>query len=181
MDADERRPGDASRSQPRRTDRWPAQVRVLRRRIRSTQSTKKITKAMELIASARIVQGPGAGRGVPALRPSRSPACSPRWRQQRRARPPAAHRAARTRGAPAVLVITSDRGLAGGYNANVLTRGRGAARACCASEGKEPVLYVVGRKGVTYYRFRDREMAETLDRLLRAADLRRRPRGRRAR
>ena len=60
----------------------------------------------------------------------------------------------------AVLVITSDRGFAGSYNVNVLRRTE-ELLALLRKEGKEPVLYVVGRKGETYYSFRDREMAET--------------------
>jgi F-type H+-transporting ATPase subunit gamma len=57
-----------------------------------------------------------------------------------------------------VLVVTSDRGLAGGYNANVLRRAE-ELQALLREQGKEPVLYVIGRKGVNYYRFRQRELA----------------------
>ena len=57
-------------------------------------------------------------------------------------------------------MITSDRGFAGSYNVNVLRRTE-ELLALLRKEGKEPVLYVVGRKGETYYSFRDREMAET--------------------
>jgi F-type H+-transporting ATPase subunit gamma len=60
----------------------------------------------------------------------------------------------------AVLVITSDRGFAGSYNVNVLRRTE-ELLALLRQEGKEPVLYVVGRKGETYYSFRDRETAAT--------------------
>jgi F-type H+-transporting ATPase subunit gamma len=56
-----------------------------------------------------------------------------------------------------VLVITSDRGLAGGYNANVI-RTAEQLIARLREEGKQVFLYVVGRKGVTYYRFRNREI-----------------------
>ena len=57
-------------------------------------------------------------------------------------------------------MITSDRGFAGVYNVNVLRRTEELI-ALLRQEGKEPVLYVVGRKGVTYYCFRHRDMAET--------------------
>jgi F-type H+-transporting ATPase subunit gamma len=57
----------------------------------------------------------------------------------------------------AVLVITSDRGQAGGYNANVLREAE-QLQAMLREQGKEPVLYVVGRKGVNYYRFRKRKV-----------------------
>jgi len=60
----------------------------------------------------------------------------------------------------AVLVITSDRGFAGSYNVNVLRRTE-ELLSLLRQEGKEPVLYVVGRKGETYYSFRHREMADT--------------------
>ncbi|MBY8854011.1 F0F1 ATP synthase subunit gamma, partial [Saccharothrix sp. MB29] len=57
-----------------------------------------------------------------------------------------------------VLVVTSDKGMCGGYNANVLKAAE-ELFSLLRSEGKEPVLYVVGRKGVGYYRFRRREIA----------------------
>jgi F-type H+-transporting ATPase subunit gamma len=60
----------------------------------------------------------------------------------------------------AVLVITSDRGFAGSYNVNVLRRTE-ELLALLRQEGKEPVLYVVGRKGETYYSFRQREMEDS--------------------
>ena len=54
-----------------------------------------------------------------------------------------------------MLLITSDRGLAGGYNSNAI-RTAEQLIARLRADGKEPVLYVVGRKGVAYYRFRNR-------------------------
>jgi F-type H+-transporting ATPase subunit gamma len=55
----------------------------------------------------------------------------------------------------AVLVVTSDRGQCGGYNANVLREAE-QLQSLLREQGKEPVLYVIGRKGVGYYRFRKR-------------------------
>ncbi len=135
-----------------------ASLRALRRRIRSTQSTKKIFSAQELIAGARIVRAqarveaskPYAGeitRVLSALAGSAS------------LEHPLLNERDETRRA-AVLVITSDRGFAGSYNVNVLRRTEellGTLR----QQGKEPVLYVVGRKGETYYSFRDRPMEQT--------------------
>ena len=60
----------------------------------------------------------------------------------------------------AVLVVTSDRGQAGGYNNNVLKEAEGLY-SLLREEGKEPVIYVIGRKGVNYYRFRKREIKES--------------------
>ena len=135
-----------------------ANLRALRRRIRSTQSTKKIFSAQELIAGARIVRAQARveaskpyareiTRVLSALASSASldhPLLTER-QDARRA---------------AVLVITSDRGFAGSYNVNVLRRTE-ELLSLLRQEGKEPVLYVVGRKGETYYSFRNRAVAET--------------------
>src|ERR671921_2611862 len=133
-------------------------LRALRRRIRSTQSTKKIFSAQELIAGARIVRAQARveaskpyareiTRVLSALASSASldhPLLTERTDARR----------------VAVLVITSDRGFAGSYNVNVLRRTE-ELLGLLRNEGKEPVLYVVGRKGETYYRFRDREFADS--------------------
>jgi F-type H+-transporting ATPase subunit gamma len=135
-----------------------ASLRALRRRIRSTQSTKKIFSAQELIAGARIVRAQARveaskpyareiTRVLSALASSASldhPLLTERENPRR----------------AAVLVITSDRGFAGSYNVNVLRRTE-ELLSLLRQEGKEPVLYVVGRKGETYYSFRHREMADT--------------------
>jgi F-type H+-transporting ATPase subunit gamma len=135
-----------------------ASLRALRRRIRSTQSTKKIFSAQELIAGARIVRAQARveaskpyareiTRVLSALASSASldhPLLTERQNPRR----------------AAVLVITSDRGFAGSYNVNVLRRTE-ELLSLLRQEGKEPVLYVVGRKGETYYSFRDREMEQT--------------------
>jgi len=132
------------------------QVQVLRRRIRTVRSTKKIAKAQELVATSRIAK---AQERVLASKPYAeaitdvltalasnatidNPLLQPRERVRR----------------AGVLLITSDRGLAGAYNAN-------AIRTCeqliarLRADGKDVALYVIGRKGVGYYRFRDRPIA----------------------
>src|SRR3954452_40075 len=133
-----------------------AKVREYRRRIRSVQSTKKITRAMELIAASRIVKAQAriqqsrpyaeAITGVVATVAGQSgnvdhPLTTPRENPSR----------------AAVLVITSDRGLAGGYSANVL-RTAEELTSLLREEGKEPVPYLVGRKAVSFYRFRGRDV-----------------------
>jgi len=135
-----------------------ASLRALRRRIRSTQSTKKIFSAQELIAGARIVRAQ-----------ARVEASKPYAREITRVLSALANSASldhpllTERQNPkraAVLVITSDRGFAGSYNVNVLRRTE-ELLSLLRNEGKEPVLYVVGRKGETYYSFRNRDVAET--------------------
>jgi F-type H+-transporting ATPase subunit gamma len=133
-------------------------LRALRRRIRSTQSTKKIFSAQELIAGARIVRAqarveaskPYAREITRVLSALASSASLDHPLLTEREKP----------GRVAVLVITSDRGFAGSYNVNVLRRTE-ELLGLLRNEGKEPLLYVVGRKGETYYRFRDREMSDT--------------------
>jgi F-type H+-transporting ATPase subunit gamma len=127
----------------------------LRRKLRSVRSTKKITKAQELVATSRIGK---AQERVAASRPYADaitdvltalasnanvdhPLLVPR-QQVRRA---------------GVVLVTSDRGLCGAYNANVI-RAAEQLIAKLRGDGVQIALYVMGRKGVTYYRFRDREI-----------------------
>ncbi len=133
----------------------PASVRVLRRRIRTTRSTKKITKAMELVATSRIAK---AQERVAASRPYASAitavltalASSANLDHPLLQARPNVRRAG-------VLLITSDRGLCGSYNANVIRTAEQLVSRL-ADEGKQVALYVVGRKGVAFYRFRNRPM-----------------------
>jgi F-type H+-transporting ATPase subunit gamma len=134
-----------------------AQLRVYRRRIKSVQSTKKITKAMELIAASRIVK---AQQRIEAARPYAeaitgvvSAVASQSGNVE--------HALTTSRDNPsraAVLLVTSDRGLAGGYSANVLRAGE-ALNGLLREEGKEPVPFLVGRKALSYYRFRGRDVS----------------------
>ena len=125
--------------------------RVIRRRIKSVQSTKKITRAMELIAASRIVR---AQQGVAAARPY-SERITEVLRHLAGAgaldsavlKPRAYIRTV------AVLAITADRGLAGAYNATVI---RAAERRVqqVQQEGREYSLIVAGRKAESYFRYR---------------------------
>ena len=131
----------------------PAQLQVLRRRIRSVKSTKKITKAQELVATSRIAK---AQERALASRPYANAITDVLNTLARHAtvdHPLLTPRATVERSG--ILLITSDRGLCGAYNANVI---RTAERLVDSlrRDGKEPVLYVIGRKGVAYYRFRSR-------------------------
>ncbi len=135
-----------------------AQLRVYRRRIRSVTSTKKITRAMELIAASRIVK---AQQRVTAAQPYArqiTRVISALASQSTVDHPLLQEQADETRAA--VLVITSDRGLAGGYNANAL-KTAAQLEELLRSEGKTPVAYLVGRKAVSFYRFRGREIEDS--------------------
>ncbi|MEZ5212820.1 F0F1 ATP synthase subunit gamma [Gordonia sp. PP30] len=134
-----------------------ASIRELRSRIRSIQSTKKITKAQELIATSRITK---AQARVAAARPYSDEITKVVTTLASRANLEsiplltARHDPKRA----AVLVVTSDSGQCGGYNSNVLKETE-ELLSLLRSEGKTPVLYVMGRKGIGYYTFRDREIA----------------------
>ncbi|MGH3949693.1 MAG: F0F1 ATP synthase subunit gamma [Pseudonocardiaceae bacterium] len=136
-----------------------AQLRELRQRIKSTKSIGKITKAMELIATSRIAK---AQARVQASRP---------YAEEITNVLSALASAATTLDNPllterenprraAVLVVTSDKGLCGGYNANVL-RATEELLSLLREQGKEPIVYVIGGKGLNYYRFRSRDVAES--------------------
>ena len=136
------------------------QERVLRRRIKSVQSTKKITRAMELIAATRIVKAQqrvlaarpyadqitsvirslasgGAGAGQPLLTPKTDVK------------------------KVAYVVLAGDRGLAGGYNSGVIRLAERAMLAEQAANGTEYALIVVGKKAEDYFKFRKYPIART--------------------
>ncbi len=129
------------------------QERILRRRIKSVQSTKKITRAMELIAASRIVKAQARvhaaapyAEGITAVvqdlaaagAGSNHPLLTPRERINT-----VAH-----------IVITADRGLCGGYNANVIRAAESELREH-AKLGREYSLVTVGRKAEGYFRYRN--------------------------
>jgi F-type H+-transporting ATPase subunit gamma len=130
------------------------QERILRRRIRSINSTRKITRAMELIAASRIVRAqarvqaaaPYAEQITQVVRDlaaaggtaSGSPFLVPRPEIRR-----VAH-----------IVIAADRGLCGGYNSSVIRAAEGSMREHAAA-GRDYQLHVVGRKVESYFRYRN--------------------------
>ena len=133
-----------------------AQLRVFRGRIKSVKATKKITKAMELIASSRIVKAQ-----------QRVEAATPYTRALSAAVTAAAsngstvHRlttAPETRTRAAVCMITADRGLAGGYSSNIIREAE-ALTNLLKDEGVAASHFLVGRKAVTFFRFRERPIA----------------------
>ncbi len=135
-----------------------AQLRVYKRRIRSVTATKKITKAMEMIAAARIVK---AQRAVAASSPyatELTKAVAQVAKGSNAKHPLTTEAEAPTRAA--VLLVTSDRGLAGGYSSNAIKAAERLSERL-RSEGKEVVPYIVGRKGVSYYNFRNRDVAQS--------------------
>ncbi|MDX6233732.1 MAG: F-type H+-transporting ATPase subunit gamma [Nocardioidaceae bacterium] len=130
-------------------------LREYRARIKSTESMKKITRAMELIAASRIIKAQ-----------QRAQAAAPYARELTRAVSAVAsysnvdHPLTTEPEDPkraAILVITSDRGLAGAYSSSVLKAAE-RLRTKLEDEDKEVDTYVSGRKGEAYYRFRNRKL-----------------------
>jgi F-type H+-transporting ATPase subunit gamma len=133
-----------------------AQVRVYRRRIRSVRATAKITRAFELIAASRMIK---AQQRVAASTPyaeAITSAVSAVASQSNIDHPLTTKHENNTRAA--VLLVTSDRGLAGAYSSNVLKEGESLTE-FLRENGFDVLPYIVGRKGLAYYRFRDRVIA----------------------
>ena len=131
-------------------------VREYRARIRSTESMKKITRAMELIAASRIIKAQ-----------QRAQAAAPYARELTRAVSAVAtfsnvdHALTLEPEDPkkaAVLIVTSDRGLAGAYSSSVLKEAERLIEKL-RGEGKDVDLYISGRKGEAYFKFRQRPVA----------------------
>ncbi|ANZ16252.1 F0F1 ATP synthase subunit gamma [Streptomyces noursei] len=135
-----------------------ASLRVYKRRIRSVSATKKITRAMEMIAASRVVK---AQRQVAASTPYASEltrAVTAVATGSTTQHPLTTEAEKPTRAA--LLLITSDRGLAGAYSSNVIKAADQLTERLKA-EGKEVDAYIVGRKGVSYYSFRERKVVES--------------------
>lgn len=132
-------------------------LREYRARIKSTESMKKITRAMELIAASRIIKAQ-----------QRATAAAPYARELTRAVSAVAtfsnvdHPLTREQENPkraAVLVITSDRGLAGAYSSSVIKETERLTERLRA-EGKELDFYLAGRKAEAYFKFRQRSYVQ---------------------
>jgi F-type H+-transporting ATPase subunit gamma len=135
-----------------------ATLRELRGRIRSAQSIKKITKAQEMIATSRIAK---AQARVEAARPYATEITN--MLTNLASASALDHPLLIARKNPkraGVLVVSSDRGLCGAYNANVFRRSE-ELFSLLRDEGKNPILYVVGRKAQSYYSFRNWKINES--------------------
>jgi F-type H+-transporting ATPase subunit gamma len=134
-----------------------AQLRAIRQRIRSIQSTAKITRAQELIASSRIIKAQQRVRDAAPYAREITEAVEVVVSRSAQIDHPIVREPQRVERA-AILILTSDRGFAGGYNANVLREAQGL-RALLDDQDVAEVTYVSGRKGISWHRFREREVA----------------------
>jgi F-type H+-transporting ATPase subunit gamma len=136
-----------------------AQLRLVRRRISTVQSIAKITRAQELIASSRIVRAQQQQRAAEPYARELTRAVEAVISRSTNVTHPFTTEPQNPKRA-AVLILTSDGGFAGAYNSNVL-RESARLRQSLRDRGVTPVLYVAGRKGISWHRFRELEMADT--------------------
>ena len=134
-----------------------AKSQELKRRIRSVQKTRQITKTVEMVATSKMKRStdrvhaarPYATRLGEVIARLLDPELRERYSLLRR--PAATKRAA-------VIVLTANRGLAGAFNTNLIREARGLMERL-GGEGTEVELHVVGKKGVSFFRFLKQEMA----------------------
>ncbi|MGW6292508.1 F0F1 ATP synthase subunit gamma [Streptomyces sp. NPDC055058] len=135
-----------------------AQLRVYKRRIRSVTATKKITKAMEMIAASRVVKAQRKVRASSPYAEELTRAVTAVGTGSDTKHPLTTEAENPTRAA--VLLLTSDRGLAGAFNANAIKAAE-QLTARLEREGKQVDTYIVGRRGLAHYNFRERKVTES--------------------
>jgi F-type H+-transporting ATPase subunit gamma len=139
-----------------------AKGRQLKGRIRSVQNTRKITKTMELVATSKLKR---AQDRVVAARPYAealrqviadlyAPDLADQFPLLRRPAPPSKGGPARA----AVILLTSNRGLAGGFNSNLIKEARRKIESL-EGEGYQVDLYGIGKKGIGFYKYLGRKLA----------------------
>jgi len=139
-----------------------ANPRELRRRIKSVENTRQITRTMEMVATSKLKRAtdrvaaarPYAAALAEVIRDLYDPELAEQF--------PLLRRPAGTPGRVAVVGLTSNRGLCGGFNANLIRMARNRV-AELEDQGTAVDLHMVGRKGVGFFRYLGREMAGTID------------------
>ncbi|HYP45081.1 MAG TPA: F0F1 ATP synthase subunit gamma [Propionibacteriaceae bacterium] len=138
----------------------PASLRELRSRRTSVSTTKKITRAMELIAASRIIKAQQRARAAAPYSRELTAAVSAVATFSNVDHPLTVEKENPSRAA--MLLITSDRGLAGAYSSSVLRAGEQLS-SLLRAEGKQVLPFLTGRKASAYYQFRRRDVAAKWD------------------
>lgn len=131
------------------------QQREYKGRIRSAQGMKKIFKAQEMIAAARIAKAHARVEATTPYAKAITHAIGAASSHSRELTHPFLQQDRSQTGRVAILLITSDRGMAGSYSPSAIRAAEELANSL-RDQGKTPEMYVVGRKGESYYRFRNR-------------------------
>jgi F-type H+-transporting ATPase subunit gamma len=132
-----------------------AQLRVYRSKVKSVQAMKKITRAFELIATSRMVKAQQRTAASTPYARAITRAVSAVATYSNEDHPLTTEKEVVKRAA--VLLVTSDRGLAGAYSSNVIKAGEQLSE-LLRSEGKTVVPFIAGRKGIAFYKFRHRDV-----------------------
>lgn len=132
-----------------------AQQRVYKQKIRSAQGMKKIFKAKEMVAASRIAKAHARVEATTPYADALTRAIGSVATHSDEISHPFLDSERRQSGRAGILMITADRGMTGPYSHNVIRAAEQLANTL-RDQGKEPVMYVVGRKGDSYYRFRNR-------------------------
>jgi F-type H+-transporting ATPase subunit gamma len=136
-----------------------SKAREIKRRIRSVDNTRQITRTMEMVATSKLKRAtdrvyasrPYGGALQEVVESLYDPALAGRF--------PLLRKPERTRRA-AILLLTANRGLCGAFNVNLIRKARELDRRL-RSEGAETELHVSGKKGIAFFRFQGTEMART--------------------
>lgn len=134
-----------------------AQQREYKKRIKSAQGMKKIFKAQEMIAAARISKAHARVEATTPYADAITTAIGSVATHSDELEHPFLVQDRTETGRVGVLLITSDRGMAGSYSPSAIREAEQLGN-LLRDEGKDPVMYVVGRKGESYYKFRNREV-----------------------
>jgi F-type H+-transporting ATPase subunit gamma len=134
-----------------------AKTREIKRRLRSIEKTRQITRTMEMVATSKLKKLSDLVQAARPYSERLSDVISRLTDPELRARYPLLRTPEEVRRA-SVILLTSNRGLAGAFNVNLIREARELVERL-ESDGAEVDLHVVGRKGAAYFRFRNREMA----------------------
>ena len=129
--------------------------RALKQRIKSTETLQKIFRAMEMIAASRVGKARAGAESITTYDSAIAAAVAAVSAHAKLDHPLITARTDTKR--VAVLAVTSDRGMAGAYSASILRETERLIERL-TEEGKEPVVYVSGRRGLTYFNFRGMEV-----------------------
>jgi F-type H+-transporting ATPase subunit gamma len=135
-----------------------AKPRELKRRIRSVQNTRKITKTMELVSTSKLKRAQDRVVGARPYAQALADVIGELYSRELAERFPLLRQPANRAPRTALLLITSNRGLCGAFNANLIREARRRLEEL-ERQGAHTELHLVGKKGVSYFKFTKRNIA----------------------
>ena len=134
-----------------------SKAREVKRRIRSVENTRQITRTMEMVATSKLKRATDRVHGARPYSDALGEIVRSLYDREFAEDYPLLRQPKEMRRA-AVLLLTANRGMCGAFNANLIKETRGLLERL-AGEGMEVELHVSGKKGIAYFRFRGRAMA----------------------